>query len=493
MSCYFSKTECNEKCDEFRSKVACENDVINLVCHPGQRVAIFSASFGRTEYESLQCPQPHDVKEETCMASYATETVMNLCHGKRRCSVVANSSTFGEPCSPESRTYLKVVYTCDTVPKTRYSHVQTGKENCQRYNTANNSNEFGSLIVLIDACDFFLAIMDFDVDKQRVVIKFTFFIFTKSVHLTGHASIPDDTESAVIESIVGEFRTQIFERAPNLKTNYDNNRSVVNENIYNVKCLMKIERKKVKDRFPSKYLTESLNGMVSLRQFTASDQRFETNSLVTLKIDHPFCPNIVVNGTAHIFGSFDFQQFNSFAVSSERMQKLKSRFPSEKRISRIDIIFAIYLYIILNKRKEYAQYFRIVAILTNKLIKICKMFKPVLLYFKHLTFHKSRNVSFKDTKNVEDYFLRNLERNHSMSDQLCLVLFKRLVGTAVLFVHRFGNLVYYGGKKNVLNNNHQLQKFTECRENLGLIIYKQLIPGSTVISNVKEEYQDGLN
>lgn len=51
--------------DEFRSKVACENDVINLVCHPGQRVAIFSASFGRTEYESLQCPQPHDVKEES--------------------------------------------------------------------------------------------------------------------------------------------------------------------------------------------------------------------------------------------------------------------------------------------------------------------------------------------------------------------------------------------------------------------------------------------
>ncbi|OAD54216.1 hypothetical protein WN48_08216 [Eufriesea mexicana] len=50
---------------EFRSKIACENDVINLACHPGQRVAIFSASFGRTEYESLQCPQPHDVKEES--------------------------------------------------------------------------------------------------------------------------------------------------------------------------------------------------------------------------------------------------------------------------------------------------------------------------------------------------------------------------------------------------------------------------------------------
>ncbi|XP_015430090.1 PREDICTED: protein eva-1 homolog C-like, partial [Dufourea novaeangliae] len=97
---------------EFRSKVACETDVINLDCYPGQRVVIFSASFGRTEHESLQCPQPRGVKEETCMASYATETLMNLCHGKRRCTVVANSSTFGEPCSPESRAYLRVVYTC---------------------------------------------------------------------------------------------------------------------------------------------------------------------------------------------------------------------------------------------------------------------------------------------------------------------------------------------------------------------------------------------
>ncbi|KAG7201376.1 hypothetical protein KM043_004140 [Ampulex compressa] len=101
---------------EFRSKVACENDVVNLVCYPGQRVAIYSASFGRTEYESLQCPQPHGVKEETCMVAYATETVMHLCHGKRRCTVVANSSTFGEPCRPDSTTYLKVVYTC--VPRT---------------------------------------------------------------------------------------------------------------------------------------------------------------------------------------------------------------------------------------------------------------------------------------------------------------------------------------------------------------------------------------
>ncbi|KAK2584565.1 hypothetical protein KPH14_006933 [Odynerus spinipes] len=97
---------------EFRSKVVCENDVINLTCHPGQRVAIFRASFGRLEYESLQCPQPHGLKNDSCMATYATETVMQMCHGKRHCSIVANSTTFNDPCRPDIRTYLKVIYTC---------------------------------------------------------------------------------------------------------------------------------------------------------------------------------------------------------------------------------------------------------------------------------------------------------------------------------------------------------------------------------------------
>jgi hypothetical protein len=47
-----------------------------------------------------------------CLASYATETVMQLCHGQRKCNLLADSNTFGKPCKPESRMYLKVVYTC---------------------------------------------------------------------------------------------------------------------------------------------------------------------------------------------------------------------------------------------------------------------------------------------------------------------------------------------------------------------------------------------
>lgn len=117
--------------DEFRSKVACENDVVQLMCNPYSRIAIYGASYGRTEYESLQCAQPSGVKEDferetriftisrilinifaACPASYTTETVMKICHGQRKCSLTADSATFGKPCKPETRMYLKVVYTC---------------------------------------------------------------------------------------------------------------------------------------------------------------------------------------------------------------------------------------------------------------------------------------------------------------------------------------------------------------------------------------------
>ncbi|XP_020812986.1 uncharacterized protein LOC110187844 isoform X2 [Drosophila serrata] len=97
---------------EFRSKVACHNDVAQLECNPYSRIAVYSASFGRTEYESIQCPQPQGVREETCLASFATETVMQICHGRRRCNLAADANTFGSPCQANSRMYLKVVYTC---------------------------------------------------------------------------------------------------------------------------------------------------------------------------------------------------------------------------------------------------------------------------------------------------------------------------------------------------------------------------------------------
>lgn len=57
---------------------------------------------------------PHTLSSSRldCLASYATETVMQYCHGRRKCNLTADQKTFGKPCQPDSRMYLKVVYTC---------------------------------------------------------------------------------------------------------------------------------------------------------------------------------------------------------------------------------------------------------------------------------------------------------------------------------------------------------------------------------------------
>ncbi|CAG7716268.1 unnamed protein product [Allacma fusca] len=97
---------------EFKSVIGCEDEVIQLKCNRSSRLAIYSANYGRTEYESVQCPQPNGVPEESCLSSFATETVMQMCHGKRKCALNADPATFGNPCKPESRMYLKVIHTC---------------------------------------------------------------------------------------------------------------------------------------------------------------------------------------------------------------------------------------------------------------------------------------------------------------------------------------------------------------------------------------------
>ncbi|ODM98084.1 Protein eva-1 C [Orchesella cincta] len=104
----------NPTCSEFKSVIGCDSEVIQLKCNRSSRLAIYSANYGRTEYESVQCPQPKGVSEESCLSSFATENVMQMCHGKRRCALGVNPSTFGNPCKPESKMYLKVIHTCGT-------------------------------------------------------------------------------------------------------------------------------------------------------------------------------------------------------------------------------------------------------------------------------------------------------------------------------------------------------------------------------------------
>jgi hypothetical protein len=49
---------------EFKNAIGCHSEVVQLKCNRSSRLAIYSANFGRTEYESVQCPQPNGVHEE---------------------------------------------------------------------------------------------------------------------------------------------------------------------------------------------------------------------------------------------------------------------------------------------------------------------------------------------------------------------------------------------------------------------------------------------
>lgn len=50
---------------EFRSKIICENETIQLKCKRNARIAIYSAMFGRVQFQSAQCLQPHGVEDES--------------------------------------------------------------------------------------------------------------------------------------------------------------------------------------------------------------------------------------------------------------------------------------------------------------------------------------------------------------------------------------------------------------------------------------------
>ncbi|XP_028160445.1 protein eva-1-like isoform X2 [Ostrinia furnacalis] len=96
---------------EFRSRTCCQDDHIKLSCKPYSRVAIFDALYGRNAYEPITCHQT-GMHNETCIAPHTLDTVMQICHGKRRCLIEASDRVFGAPCNSSTRTYLKVIYAC---------------------------------------------------------------------------------------------------------------------------------------------------------------------------------------------------------------------------------------------------------------------------------------------------------------------------------------------------------------------------------------------
>lgn len=111
--------------NEFRSRITCEDENLILKCKKSQRIAIYSAKFGRSRRGNLECPAEAGMDRE-CEAACSVKTVMRMCHGKRRCTVPASSDTFGNPCDRGVKKYLSVIYTC--VPKRILKEIRNNED-----------------------------------------------------------------------------------------------------------------------------------------------------------------------------------------------------------------------------------------------------------------------------------------------------------------------------------------------------------------------------
>ncbi|KAG7322424.1 hypothetical protein KOW79_013770 [Hemibagrus wyckioides] len=101
---------------ENKNRTKCEGDQMLLHCKYPKLLNIYSAVYGRELGDKTVClteeeqPPPFE-----CLYYGAVDTVKKLCYGKQRCHFIVNDQQFKNPCMPETKKYLRVVYSC--VPK----------------------------------------------------------------------------------------------------------------------------------------------------------------------------------------------------------------------------------------------------------------------------------------------------------------------------------------------------------------------------------------
>lgn len=91
-----------------QSFVLCQGQEGYIQCGPGKAIRILSAVYGRLS--DVICPS-HHVGSLTCHAPSSSDHAKWSCNGYRRCSLFADSSVFGEPCSGVNK-YLEVSFHC---------------------------------------------------------------------------------------------------------------------------------------------------------------------------------------------------------------------------------------------------------------------------------------------------------------------------------------------------------------------------------------------
>ncbi|XP_035630419.1 uncharacterized protein LOC118386752 isoform X1 [Oncorhynchus keta] len=100
--------------NEYKNKVACEEERMKLTCKRGMQIAVYSAMFGRTQQGTLECPTHHRrASSVDCQSGVALQVLTTRCQGKQSCFVQASTQEFGDPCYSGTRKYLSVIYACD--------------------------------------------------------------------------------------------------------------------------------------------------------------------------------------------------------------------------------------------------------------------------------------------------------------------------------------------------------------------------------------------
>ncbi|KAF5896553.1 protein eva-1 C-like isoform X1, partial [Clarias magur] len=98
---------------ENKNRTRCEGEKMRLHCKYPKLLNIYSAVYGRELGEKAACLREEDEPPPfECLYHGALDTVKNLCYGKQRCLLFVNDQQFKNPCMPETKKYLSVIYSC---------------------------------------------------------------------------------------------------------------------------------------------------------------------------------------------------------------------------------------------------------------------------------------------------------------------------------------------------------------------------------------------
>ncbi|KAI8502507.1 hypothetical protein Bbelb_200950, partial [Branchiostoma belcheri] len=89
-------------------QLVCERQTMSIECAAGTQIAIMWAVYGRIKQDASPCASNSNTN---CRASTSFTVMTAECGGKSSCTIQAENSVFGDPCSGTEK-YLDVVYEC---------------------------------------------------------------------------------------------------------------------------------------------------------------------------------------------------------------------------------------------------------------------------------------------------------------------------------------------------------------------------------------------